>query len=114
MVSFIYYFNLRKRFFICGQQSLFRIGPEETDVRDVVSLLYGGRAPYVLRPSANGNYLLIGECYLHDIMGGWLIVAIQAKAAGFNSWRELGPLDFLKCTEIGDKPIEGEWKVVLE
>jgi hypothetical protein len=38
---------------------------------DLVCILFGGRVPYVLRPTeVEGQYLLIGECYVDELMEG--------------------------------------------
>lgn len=40
---------------------------------DEVWVLAGGRVPYVLRPQGSGEYELVGEAYVHDIMDGELV-----------------------------------------
>jgi hypothetical protein len=49
-----------------------RIGfvPKNTQVGDIICILYGGEVPYVLRPRKDGCYSIIGECYIHGIMHG--------------------------------------------
>ncbi|KAM0694277.1 hypothetical protein Q7P36_006404 [Cladosporium allicinum] len=38
---------------------------------DVVCILFGGSVPYILRPTdIEGQYLLIGECYVEELMEG--------------------------------------------
>ena len=38
---------------------------------DVLCVLFGGDVPYILRPTEiEGQYLLIGECYVEELMGG--------------------------------------------
>ena len=61
-----------RRFFCtaCGRIGL---GPQTLQSGDVVAVLYGSLAPFVLRPLGSANnseYALIGQCYLHGIMDG--------------------------------------------
>lgn len=51
--------------------------PAATQFGDVACLLYGAQVPFVLREEAE-HYVLIGECYCHDIMDGKLIPQIDA------------------------------------
>ncbi|KAL6691238.1 heterokaryon incompatibility domain-containing protein [Trichoderma pleuroticola] len=44
--------------------------PTAAQKGDVVCIFNGGRVPYVLRPGANGNYTLVGECYVDGMMRG--------------------------------------------
>jgi hypothetical protein len=38
---------------------------------DIVCILFGGNTPYILRPTqVEGQYLLIGECYVEELMKG--------------------------------------------
>lgn len=46
-------------------------GPDGTRVADVVCVLFGSDVPFILRQVGNqGNYKLIGECYVSGIMHG--------------------------------------------
>ncbi|RFU79323.1 heterokaryon incompatibility [Trichoderma arundinaceum] len=44
--------------------------PESAREGDVVCIFNGSRVPYVLRPSQNGYYTLVGECYVDGMMRG--------------------------------------------
>lgn len=44
--------------------------PRAARKEDVVCIFNGGRVPYVLRPGKNGNYTLVGECYVDGMMSG--------------------------------------------
>ena len=37
---------------------------------DVICVLLGATVPFVIRKKSNGNFLLIGECYIHGLMDG--------------------------------------------
>jgi len=45
-------------------------GPEGLRVGDIVGVLYGGDVPFILHPDGQGQYTLIGECYVSGIMQG--------------------------------------------
>ena len=44
--------------------------PEATEPEDVICILFGADVPFVLRPLQNGNFLLVGECYIDGFMDG--------------------------------------------
>ena len=46
------------------------IGPRAMIPGDVVVVLHGGQIPFVLRPTDNGLWRLVGECYLYDVNEG--------------------------------------------
>jgi len=37
---------------------------------DIICILFGGEVPYVLRPTGDGYFAVVGECYVDDIMHG--------------------------------------------
>jgi hypothetical protein len=49
-------------------RGLFGLGPFPVQPGDIAVILYGGYTPFVLRPRGN-YYQLLGECYLHKMMG---------------------------------------------
>ncbi|KAI0179053.1 HET-domain-containing protein [Hypoxylon sp. FL1284] len=46
------------------------LAPWNGQVGDKICLLSGGKTPFLLRGPENGNYSLVGECYVYGIMGG--------------------------------------------
>lgn len=46
------------------------IAPENSKQGDTICILFGGRAPFILRETTEGGHHLIGECYVHGIMDG--------------------------------------------
>lgn len=58
-----------RRFAVTGR-GYFVMGPDVMEEGDIVAVLYGGRTPFVLRPIADGNWSLLGECYVHGMMDG--------------------------------------------
>lgn len=48
------------------------LGPLETCVGDTIWIIPGTGVPFVLRPAGNGDFLVIGEVYVHGVMDGEL------------------------------------------
>jgi hypothetical protein len=44
--------------------------PCTTKVGDCIAILGGGNLPFVLRPTGDNHYRLVGPCYVHGIMDG--------------------------------------------
>lgn len=57
-----------RRFFITHAGRM-GIGPDVMRQGDIVTVLFGGKVPYLLRPVASG-YKFLGECYVPDLMHG--------------------------------------------
>ncbi|KAF2852158.1 HET-domain-containing protein [Plenodomus tracheiphilus IPT5] len=47
------------------------------EVGDVCCVLPGASVPFVLKPSGQGVYKLVGDCYLHGVMDGQIIEELQ-------------------------------------
>jgi hypothetical protein len=63
--------NMGTRLFATDNpRAILGTGPEGLCVGDVVCVLFGGDVPFILRPSPQGNYQLIGECYVSGVMRG--------------------------------------------
>jgi Heterokaryon incompatibility protein (HET) len=67
-------FNLGKRFCVTGNKYI-GIVPPGTQPGDVICILFGADAPFVIReiPRAGSmwkSYSLVGDCYIHGIMDG--------------------------------------------
>ncbi|KAI1480482.1 heterokaryon incompatibility protein-domain-containing protein [Daldinia eschscholtzii] len=60
---------LHRRFFIT-EGNLMGIGPETMERDDMVVVLFGGKAPYVIRQLGAERYSFIGECYVPGLMAG--------------------------------------------
>lgn len=62
------------------------LGPRNTQEGDVVTVLFGGQTPYILRPiCAEGlfsKYRFIGECYVDTIMDGEVLEQWDPEIAG--------------------------------
>ncbi|KAK3941750.1 putative heterokaryon incompatibility protein [Diplogelasinospora grovesii] len=76
-------------FFVASKKGLYGLCPWTARKGDVISVLNGGRVPYLLRPAAKGDsgdrdagghakqYELIEECYVHGIMAGETIEGVD-------------------------------------
>jgi hypothetical protein len=55
------------------QNGYIGLGPSESQYGDLVVIIHGVSVPFVLRKRENGNFILVGEAYVHGIMyGEWL------------------------------------------
>lgn len=62
--------RLNYRAFAKTAKGYFVLGPKVMEVGDIVCVLFGGKTPFGLRPWADGQYLLVGEAYVHGLMKG--------------------------------------------
>ncbi|KAM0430582.1 hypothetical protein ACHAPT_005933 [Fusarium lateritium] len=61
----------RYRKFAMTSGGFFVLGPDVMQNGDVAVVLYGGRAPFLLRRRDDGvTWMLVGECYVHGLMNG--------------------------------------------
>lgn len=59
----------RRRFSVTSNGRLACV-PQGSRKGDAICILFGGEVPYVLRPTGDGFYTIVGECYVDDIMHG--------------------------------------------
>jgi hypothetical protein len=71
-------FSCNRRFYLT-QSGYIGIGPMMMRPGDEVCVLFGGRAPYILRPMVQGYHVFVGETYLcdNDIMWGKAAEAVR-------------------------------------
>ncbi|KAF4448927.1 hypothetical protein FALBO_16734 [Fusarium albosuccineum] len=55
------------------QAGFWGIGPGPTTEGDLLCVIHGAGVPFVIRPLASGEYHLVGECYVSDIMHGEIL-----------------------------------------
>lgn len=61
----------RHRRFAVTAGGYFLVGPDRMRDGDAVVVLYGGKAPFLLRPRNDGRgWVLLGECYVQGLMNG--------------------------------------------
>ncbi|KAK8073450.1 hypothetical protein PG994_004349 [Apiospora phragmitis] len=61
---------VRDKTFIQSAEGYFGLGPEDSQVGDIICVLLGTHLPLVLRPSSpdgTGTFRLVGECCLHGL-----------------------------------------------
>jgi hypothetical protein len=51
-----------------SKKGYIRIAPEFTVPRDMIYVIFGAIAPYVLRRASEIGFELVGEAYIHGIM----------------------------------------------
>jgi hypothetical protein len=69
----------RKLFFTKGGR--IGLGPMAMQEGDLLSVLFGGKVPFVLRADED-SFRLVGECYVFDLMGGEAISLMQEDLKG--------------------------------
>jgi Heterokaryon incompatibility protein (HET) len=67
----------RKRCYFSTAETYLGLGPAEMKEGDLVCVLFGSNLPFVLRED-NGEYILIGEAYIHGFMDGEAMAQIEA------------------------------------
>ncbi|WPB06863.1 uncharacterized protein RHO25_011523 [Cercospora beticola] len=75
---------------VCRRRRVFRttagyvgVGSRITRRGDVVAMILGGMMPYILRPTGDGKYRFLGECYIQsdDVMFGEKVAMLQESGA---------------------------------
>lgn len=59
----------KRRKFARTENGYYVLGPKVLEKGDIVCVLFGGKAPFCLRPQHQG-YVLVGECYMHGYKDG--------------------------------------------
>jgi len=59
------------------------LAPRHAEVNDIVCVLLGRPTPFALRRKENGQYRLIGECYVHGLMAGESMNMTDIPIEGF-------------------------------
>ncbi|MCJ1254925.1 hypothetical protein MMC24_002741 [Lignoscripta atroalba] len=59
-------------------QGFLGVLPSDARVDDIIVIFFGGRVPFVLRPLDDGEFELVGPCYIHGIMDGEWLEAVRA------------------------------------
>ncbi|KAL9018203.1 MAG: hypothetical protein Q9185_004476 [Variospora sp. 1 TL-2023] len=67
----LFYNNVVGRAFILTQkEGLIGMAPEACRENDCIVVLLGCQSPMVLRPTDDGSFLVVGECYVQGLMDG--------------------------------------------
>ncbi|KAF5723849.1 heterokaryon incompatibility 6 OR allele [Fusarium mundagurra] len=59
----------------------FGVGPVDMKIGDKLCVLFGAEVPFLLRPKGDG-YLVVGECYVYDLMHGEVLEKLAADPGG--------------------------------
>ncbi|KAI0545335.1 heterokaryon incompatibility protein-domain-containing protein [Xylaria curta] len=97
------------------------IGPADTQPGDLICILLGHENPVVLREQEDGNYILVGICYLHGISDGvpllgplptpWRVQRILDSTQQFMICKFYNPDTDVLCDEdprLG--PLDDDWE----
>jgi hypothetical protein len=68
------------RIFLMTKSGLVGLAPLEAVPGDIVVVLLGAPVPHVLRKKG-GYYTLVGECYVHGVMGGEALAHLSREIA---------------------------------
>ncbi|KAL8306153.1 hypothetical protein RB597_003260 [Gaeumannomyces tritici] len=83
------------RTFFISEKGYFGLAPSTARVGDRVCLLAGGRVPYILRDSREvllpdsgkvRGFSLVGDSYVHGIMGGEGMADVEEGRASLERW----------------------------
>lgn len=58
------------RRFCITRDGRFGCVPRSAAVGDLICIIHGGKTPYLIRPTADGRFRVLGECYVHGLMDG--------------------------------------------
>jgi len=61
--------SLRRRFLVTSNRRLACV-PKGSREGDIICILFRGEVPYVLRPTSDGFYAVVSECYVDNIIHG--------------------------------------------
>lgn len=70
-----------RKFFV-DDGGLIGLAPNGAIEGDTIVLFLGAQVPFIVRKRDNGNYQLIGDCYVHGIMDGELMKAADDRSIG--------------------------------
>ena len=70
------------RWFFRTSSGFLGIGPQYLRRSDLLCILYGATVPFVIRPDGKGNYLVVGECFVHGLMAGEVIEWMAVPGSG--------------------------------
>ena len=59
-----------RRYLFMTEEGYIGLGPRAAKAGDRVCVLLGSNSPFLLRPIGNGQYQLVGHCYVYGIMSG--------------------------------------------
>ena len=80
--------SVGKRFCVT-QEGFVGLVPWRAEPGDIICVFMGSTVPFAIRRRANGNYTLIGECYIHGLMDGEALDVLLDRDDLEESWISL-------------------------
>jgi len=62
--------TLQERAFLTAEDGLICLGTLVAQTDDQICIILGCSVPLLLRPNPNGQYRIVGSCYVHGLMDG--------------------------------------------
>ncbi|KAL8987174.1 MAG: hypothetical protein Q9177_003592 [Variospora cf. flavescens] len=69
-LSRFYYTVVGRAFILTQKEGLIGMAPEACRENDCIVVLLGCQSPIVLRPTDDGSFIVVGECYIQGLMDG--------------------------------------------
>ena len=64
--------------------------PDDAKVGDWIAIFPGGNLPFVIRNFERNEFLLVGHCYVHGVMDGEIVDALNRfPGLGHAAFKEL-------------------------
>ncbi|KAL8959728.1 MAG: hypothetical protein Q9193_003453 [Seirophora villosa] len=70
LLDSFYHVAVGRAFIVTHNEGLIGFAPEHCRENDCIVILLGCQSPMVLRPTNDGSFLVIGECYVNGLMEG--------------------------------------------
>ncbi|KAL8761948.1 MAG: hypothetical protein Q9184_001986 [Pyrenodesmia sp. 2 TL-2023] len=70
LLGLFYTHAFGRTFIITANKNMMGLAPDACRENDCVAILLGCDSPMVLRPTDDGHYTVVGECYVHGLMEG--------------------------------------------
>ena len=75
----LFYASVINRAFVFTEEGYIGLTPKTTRPNDIIVTLLGCQSSIVLRPTDKGTYIVVGSCYVHEIMTGDLLLGPLPK-----------------------------------
>ncbi|KAL8788723.1 MAG: hypothetical protein Q9213_001537 [Squamulea squamosa] len=85
---YAFYDNTLGRSFIVTEEGSVGLAPKTVRDGDHIAVFFGCPSPIVLRPNGDGEYLVVGECYVHGLMTGETFLGPLSS-----NWQRVGRYD---------------------
>jgi hypothetical protein len=62
-----------------SKNGLIGVFPNNTEPGDVIAVFLGGNLPFILRPTVDNEFQLVGPCYVDKMMDGEVLELMERK-----------------------------------